>query len=553
MAAMGRLIQQEADGQAIVYELSDPFLIGRARECQIHIQDITVSRRHARIRQLGEGTVIEDLGSNLGTRVNGRLIHRPRLLLPHDTIQISTYLFRYEETAATVPWESVSCEAHIIQTVEANADLADPAQGFNSDEAVRHLSRRLKALYAIAEAVSSTLNLDELLREILERLFEVFLNAERACVMLSEESELVLRSFKTRDPSAQQAFSVSRTILHEVLAKKRAALSHNAMEDHRFREGESVANMRIRAMMAAPLMWRDATLGILYVDSTGVASFGLADLELMMGIARQSAAALGNARLHRELLKRQRLQQDLRMAERIQQSFLPQTIPSREGYVFAASYEPAFDVGGDFYDFIELPEGQLGVVIGDVSGKGVSAALYMARFTRDLRYVALTEPDPAEVLRKMNPLLLQSQQEDVFLTLIYAVLNTKTHTLALANAGHMPVRVRQASGATISLEESGLPLGVLEDSPYQTQLYPLLPGDMALFYTDGLVEAMSPGHEMFGDARLTETMTASPPDAAAMLETLLQRVKQHAEHSPQFDDTTVVSLGRLPLASAKRG
>src|SRR5207244_12344103 len=129
-----------------------------------------------------------------------------------------------------------------------------------------------------------------------------------------------------------------------------------------------------------------------------LATFTQADIELLTGIAGQSAAALGNARLHAELMKRQRLEQDLHLAERIQQSFLPRRIPKVEGYTFCARYDPAYEVGGDFYDFIRLPNDRLGIVVGDVSGKGVSAALYMARLTRDLRYFALAESDPGRVL-----------------------------------------------------------------------------------------------------------------------------------------------------------
>jgi serine phosphatase RsbU (regulator of sigma subunit) len=317
------------------------------------------------------------------------------------------------------------------------------------------------------------------------------------------------------------------------------------MEDNRFKSGRSVANFGIRAVIAAPLLWRGETLGVLYLDSAGVAAFSQADLELLSGVAGQSAAAVGNARLHAELLKRQRLEQDLHLAERIQQSFLPRKLPKAEGYTFCARYDPAYEIGGDFYDFVRLPDDRLGIVIGDVSGKGIGAALYMARLTRDLRYFALAEDDPAGVLRWMNRAVIESGQDDIFVTLLYAVLDPHDRTLHFANAGHMPPIVRKRAQQKVEVRDqtSGLPLGVLPDPDYESESLALEPGDTVVIFTDGLVEAMNPAQQMYGMDRLVQCLGEGGSGAHEVLDRTVRDCQRHVGDAPQFDDTTVVCLG----------
>lgn len=440
--------------------------------------------------------------------------------------------------------------AQIVKRVDANrprvqqdaaalTTLTDPKE-------LLAMAERLETTYAVSEAVSSILDLSELLPEIVNRVFAVFPKAERVLLMLSDnEGGLRPEVVKRRSERDDAEVKVSQTILQEVATKRHAVLSHDAMEDMRFKGGRSVANFGIRAMMAAPLIFRNETLGVLYLDSFGIAAFAQADLELLTGIAGQCAVALGNARLHEELLKRQRLEQDLQLAERIQQSFLPKRIPKLAGFTFAARYDPAYEVGGDFYDFIQLPDDRLGVVVADVSGKGVSAALYMARLTRDLRYFALAEPDPARVLGWMNKAVIDFGQDDIFVTLIFVVLDAKRRRIEIANAGHMPplVRRRAESDVVVLEEVSGLPLGVLPDAEYETEHFQLEFGDSVMLYTDGLVEAMSPNREMYGMQRLTRAAAYGSSDAAAFLDRALTSCRDHVADAPQFDDTTVVCIG----------
>lgn len=550
---LGRLREVEGPNHGAVYELKDVCLLGRALDCQVHIRDLTVSRRHARITRIDGRYMIEDLGSGNGTYVNDQAVTR-HFLTHRDVIRVCSARFVFEEVER--PADNVTmlgsseAQPQIVKTVDAARPFYEDAAALTAVSSPKELLRmasRLKTVYAVSEAISNILDLDELLREILNRLFEVFPKTERAFIMLIDEKgeKLIPKAVKRRRESDNAELTVSRTILHEVMTRRHSVLSRDAMEDQRFKSGHSVANFGIRAMMAAPLVWRGETLGIVYLDSQALATFSQADLELLTGIAGQSAAALGSARLHEELLRRQRLEQDLHLAERIQQSFLPRRIPKIEGYTFCARYDPAYEVGGDFYDFVRLPDDRLGIVVGDVSGKGISAALYMARLTRDLRYFALAESDPARVLKWMNRAVIESGQDDIFVTLIYAVLDAQKRQLVIANAGHMPAVVRRLDEQVVlSLDKvSGLPLGVLPDPEYASETFDLEPGDSVLLFTDGLVEAMDPAQRMYGMERLTRVMSRGPSDAISVLDRVVRDLQRHVAEAAQFDDTTIVCLG----------
>jgi serine phosphatase RsbU (regulator of sigma subunit) len=216
-----------------------------------------------------------------------------------------------------------------------------------------------------------------------------------------------------------------------------------------------------------------------------------------------------------------------------------------------ARYDPAYEVGGDFYDFIRLPSDRIGVVVGDVSGKGVSAALYMARLTRDLRYFALAESDPGRVLGWMNKAVAEAGQEDIFVTMIYALIDISRREITLANAGHMPAVVRREGNGNKASEgqvevfdkTSGLPLGVLADTQYESESFELRPGDSVMFFTDGLVEAMSPEREMYGMDRLVRCLRRGPSEAQAVLDRTMHDMQSHVADAAQFDDTTIVCIG----------
>lgn len=527
-------------------------VLGRSLDCQIHIRDLTVSRRHARISRVGDRYLLEDLGSGNGTFVNEVAVSQ-RFLKPGDVVRVCGSQFEFQAVESDeTPVRMLDIDEsspRIVRTADARHPFSEDASALTTVTTpgeLQRMARRLKVIYDVAEAISSTLETDALMASIVKKLLGLFPRADRALVLVPGDAPEDWTPHAVQQRRDDGAMNISRTILHEVAENRQAVLSHNAMADRRFQDGQSVANFGIRAVLAAPIVWRSALLGVLYLDSASMAAFEEDDLHLILGVSYQSAVALGNARLHGQLLRQQRLEQDLRLAEQIQQSFLPRSTPEISGYRFHARYDPAFEIGGDFYDFIELPASRIGVVIADVSGKGVSAALYMARLSRDIRYLALSEADPSSVLTKMNRAVCDDGRDDVFVTMLYLSLDPATSEFTFASAGHMPPFLMRAQDA--ALEElgasAGLPLGVATDASYESEGGRLDAGDYILLYTDGLVEAMNVDEEMFGMSGVAKVLRKVEGGAKPSFDEVLKASRSHAKGTAQFDDTTVVCIER---------
>jgi serine phosphatase RsbU (regulator of sigma subunit) len=301
--------------------------------------------------------------------------------------------------------------------------------------------------------------------------------------------------------------------------------------------------------MHVPIIHGDVCRGVLEVsaaDSQG-GRFSQRDLDLLRALASVAALGLENARMHAESLKQERLAQDLRLAEQIQKSFLPRELPSSPGLEFLAEYQPAYSVGGDFYDVFWLGPTQLGMFIGDVAGKGVSAALLMARMTSDLRLAAHAEATPDRVLASVNRAVLARGQHDIFVTCVYLALDVTTRRITLANAGHLPPLVRRAaSGQVEPVEGSGTAIGIFEDAEFKQVELTLWPGDTLVLCTDGVEEATNESGQQLGPERLTATLAAGSSAPRELRARVLAEVRRHVGVAPQYDDLTLLLCGVLP-------
>jgi serine phosphatase RsbU (regulator of sigma subunit) len=241
------------------------------------------------------------------------------------------------------------------------------------------------------------------------------------------------------------------------------------------------------------------------------------------------------------------LERVLKLAHQVQLSFLPKRPPQLAGYEFFAHYEPAQEVGGDYYDFIPLPGSRLAVMLGDVAGKGVAAALLVAKLSSDARFSMLTEPDPARAVYSINALITQFLN-DRFITLAVALVDGGTHEAAFVNAGHLPPLIyRKAAGTpeeAMSRDLAGFPLGVAEGVPYETARVALQPGDVVVLLTDGVIDAKNTRDDDFGWEGVYATFRTGPYTPRAMGERLIAAVRQHSLGCKQYDDIAVVTFGR---------
>jgi serine phosphatase RsbU (regulator of sigma subunit) len=318
----------------------------------------------------------------------------------------------------------------------------------------------------------------------------------------------------------------------------------------------------LRAMKAAdikvvvPLVSQGELIGLLNLGPRlSQQEYSADDRKLLNDLATQTAPAVQVAQLVRQqqqqAQERERIEQELRVARLIQQTLLPKHVPDLPGYQLAAYYQPAREVGGDFYDFLELDNGHLGLVVGDVTDKGVPAAIVMATTRTMLRASAQRLDSPGEVLKRVNDVIVRDIPPNMFITCLYAILEPETGLLRYANAGHdLPYRRRtSSSGGAEELRATGMPLGLLPGMSYEEKQIVLERGDSVLFYSDGLVEAHDPERDMFGFPRLQGLVGAHRSDGPAMVNFLLSELARFTgEEWEQEDDITLVTLDRSETA-----
>lgn len=311
------------------------------------------------------------------------------------------------------------------------------------------------------------------------------------------------------------------------------------------------------ARLVVPLVSAGELIGLLNLGPRlSEGDYSLSDRQLLDSLAGYAAPAIRVGQLVRrqeaEARQRERIEQQLRVAQLIQQQFLPETLPELGGYELAALYRPASAVGGDFYDFIELPDGRLMVVVGDVTDKGVPAALVMSSTHALLRAAAPRLVEPGAVLADVNELLCGDIPAHMFVTCLVLVLDPATGVIDFANAGHPLPYLRRATGGVEEMRARGMPLGLLTGMEYEQKQVTLEPGDALLLHSDGLAEAHDPGHEMFGFPRLAALVADGPTGAKLIDRCVAELAAFVGEGREQEDDITLVTLERSRMAVDSR-
>lgn len=301
--------------------------------------------------------------------------------------------------------------------------------------------------------------------------------------------------------------------------------------------------------LVVPLVSQGELIGLLNLGPRrSEQEYSADDRKLLGDLATQTAPAVRVAQLVRqqqiEARQRERIHQELRVAQLIQQTLLPKSVPELDGWQVSAYYQPAREVGGDFYDFLELPDGRIGLVVGDVTDKGVPAALVMATTRTMIRAAAHRLRSPGDVLERVNDILHPDIPPNMFVTCLGALLDPKTGRLQYANAGHDLPYLRHADGVT-ELRATGMPLGLMPGMRYEEKEVVLEPGDSILFYSDGLVEAHDPQREMFGFPRLQGLVGAHKTGGEKLVDFLLHELDRFTGKDwEQEDDITLVTLQR---------
>jgi phosphoserine phosphatase RsbU/P len=562
------LKQATGDLAGTLVELKrDVTVIGRLPECDIIPAANGVSRRHAEIRKVGPAFYLVDLNSLNKTFVNDTALENgvEHPLAENDRIKICGVEFVYHAVEPPKPKDPGPTADEMVVTESDGSESPD----FRTLEASRSITMasavrpevKLKAILEITRSLSNELRIDAVAPKILDSLLEIFPGAERLFLMLQDPSSkrLVRKAFKYRPqkrtsfsrtiPEDEVPTSISRSIVDYVLGQKKAVLSQDAGADKDLAGSASIADLKIRSVMCVPLLTPDnKALGIIQLDTSDRRQFNEDDLDVLAAVASQAAISIQNASMLESLLERERLNRDLKIAEQVQKRFLPQGVPTVEGYEFFAFYQPTYQVGGDYYDFVPLSGDRMAVALGDVAGKGVAAALMMAKFSGDTRSCMLTENSPAPTATRLNSLLCAAGIEDKFITLGLCVLDAPARKLTLTSAGHTPVIIRRADGRAeeVGQEISGVPLGIMEDSVYEQTEVQLNEGDVVVFYSDGVTDARSPGEELYdsqSNHRLIKRVAQASGGPVGVGRAILQDIREFSAGHSQADDITLVCLG----------
>ena len=534
-------------------------VVGRHPSCGVVLDAVSVSRQHAAIEIVGGEAWIEDLGSRNGTTVGGTRITARQPLLDGQQLRIGDQRLRFSTTASPTIEHLLGSGSFVVGDLEEEAGdsviLSAIDVPLRPELASGDPEALLRAAGGLDRAIGASVALEEVLPRTLEGLFQIFPQAERGFLMLvdSESRRLVVRASKFAAALEAGPLLLSRSLMERVVQSRQALLSADVSADSRIDIRGSVSDCGIRSVMCVPFLRADGgVLGVLQLDRSDTRTpFLRRDLDLLAGIATQVTLAIEQAQAHEERLSREQLRRELELANRVQQALLPSRPPEIPGYESFDYYEPARQISGDFFSYVPLPGGRTAVVLADVSGKGVSAALVMAALAADVRYCLASDADVAIAVGNLNQSFCRAGWDDRFATLMVAVFDPGAHRVSLVNAGHLPPLLRTAEGSVtaIGTEAAGLPLGVDPEHTYRETAVDVPPGATLVCYTDGISEALDHAQRPYGFERLTRVVAAADADAGDVGRRLLADVERHSAGQVRSDDICLVCLGRSPEPS----
>lgn len=560
----GRTLRREIGSQGLT--------IGRSSQNDLPLlDDPGVSRVHARIEPLHQGYFLLDQGGKNGTYVNDRRITEPTLLRDGDVIRLgSTTLVLNGTPASRVEFVDEPLVEGSATTFISAEELRStpPGGGIRLDLDARRsepggrvtpsgpgrepttLPPGSAALLSIIFEADKELVFHRPLDEILEMIIDLVRKAipfDRGLLMLLEGDRLVPRVVRVPKEAQGSTIAISQTIADRVVKRQESVLTADALSDERFRSGQSVVAQQIRSAMCVPLWDNREVRGLIYIDSRRMSGLFTEDhLRLLTHFANVAAVKIENARLFSQVVAAERLAKELEGASEIQNSLLPAESPPIPGYLLHGASIPCRAVGGDLYDFIELPGGRLAVALGDVAGKGFSAALLMCAFQASLRALSELDLPPSEAMVRLNRLLCRRLPMNRFVTFFFSLLDPRTHRFTYVNAGHChPWLIRPGKGPAERLPGTGRPLGFFEDSDYEPRTIELGPGEIVVCFSDGVPDGVGPDGVEFGEQRLADIVqSVEDRDPEEILRRVMAEIESHHAGLAHEDDITLVVLKR---------
>lgn len=492
--------------------------------------DNFVSRRHAEIIRNEGQYFIQDYGRSGTTLNNRRLVKGKRYLLSsNDLIQICNYVLTFLEGSDEYrrfgePFDLIQDDSSSFsQILDLSSGSWRTRKGVNPEA-------KLSAIMELTQNLRNCKSLDELLGKALGTLLTLFPQAYRGVVVLTEMSgpTSTTRVVRYHEGEDEEMAVISTGVINDVMSQQAAALSDSEL------------------LMCAPLIGDgQGSLGVILLDSHR-RMFSHDDLDLFATVAEVLAIAVENRVLHEGTLSAREMQLELKVAKEVQIGLLPAEAPHIESYEFFDYYSPAKKVGGDYYDYIKVDDDRLAVVLGDVAGKGIPAALFMAKVASELGVFLAGGSDPVSVLHRLNPRFDNRNPRNTFVTMVLASLDYSTHEITLVNAGHMPPLLRKAGGTIeeVGRTESGLPVGVEPTYEYQDVRFAMGPGEVLVLYSDGVTDAQNGDGQRYQEKRLRASLAQASGDASSVGEQIMNDIHAFVGDAQQVDDICLLCISR---------
>jgi sigma-B regulation protein RsbU (phosphoserine phosphatase) len=537
--------------------------LGRSARNDLCIPDPFASRVHAEVRREGDEYFLQDLGSANGTVYNGLAVEGTVPLTTGGRIQIGETEIIFDDGTYSSSMGATMITDNTGSMPEATIALAsgdrttsgllEAIEGARTkpEQATSTRSAKEGDLLALISKVGITLlasaTLNETLEQIVSLVFEA-VPADRCLLMMRDEGseELRVAVARLRDRVGEVGeIRVSRNVLDEVVMRGKSVLTSDAQHDPRFASG-TVMLQGIRSVLAVPLGVSEKVFGIIYADSPiADGRFTEDHLKVLTTLASVAAIRVENARLAEARLQQERLERELQLAMEIQQRFQPTAPPIVPGYELQGISFPCYEIGGDYYDFIQREDGRLVIALGDVSGKGTAAALLMSSLHASVHAQAGSHATLSATISAVNRYLADNIPANRFVTLFYAELDPATGSLSFLNAGHNPPLIVHAAGTVEQLASGGLPLGIKRNAEYREGRTQMQMGDVLVIYSDGVTEAASPSGEEFGPTRLYEVVSRNiDASAAGVRDRIESALTKFSQGTQAADDITLVIVKR---------
>jgi serine phosphatase RsbU (regulator of sigma subunit)/pSer/pThr/pTyr-binding forkhead associated (FHA) protein len=530
--------------------------VGRSSDNDLSFpSDMSLSRHHLVLEQATDGWYVEDLGAKNRTTINGRRVEGKTRLAPGDRIGAGQLVLVFGGTkSSTGPVEFVpgGDEGPLRATVMTSlrgvlsrentmpgttrTPLASERRGLPLDHP------GVAALIRAGRELAGHRPLDELFELILDLSIQA-VGAERGVLMTLEGEDLVARAVRG------EGFRISSAVRDRVVRDRASLLVRDTALDDAFKARDSIVGQQIQSVMAVPLQTNDRVIGLVNVDSRSFARpFTPDDLDLLTVLANVAAIRIEQQRLALVEVQERIISRDLEQAAVIQQRLLPLEAPTVPGFELAGHNLPCRTVGGDYFDFFPYPDGRIGLVLGDVSGKGMPAALLMTALKGGVQVLLTDPPDDVPLLMsRLDRVVAANFPRNRFVSLFFGLLDSRTGDMAYCNAGHNPPLLIRAAGGIERLPSCGTILGIFPDLGYEVRRCRLEPGDVLTLFSDGVTEEQNPSGEEFGEQRLAGLVVErASAGAAQLVDDIRARVLAWAAGAPAADDITVLIARRVP-------